>query len=111
MLNETFYVIFKHRAVCLTKLTTLSRSRSGRSYFRAYHIQCGPDGGSPFGTIHFLSSSHQKTCEKTWLRGEKMRHPVVFKHSGQETKTRLVNPKKTQRMTDMTCGQFELFLE
>ena len=95
-------------SVCLTKLTTLSRS-SGRSYFRAYHIQCGPDGGSPFGTIHFLSSSHQKTCEKTWLRGEKMRHPVVFKHSGQETKTRLVNPKKTQRMTDMTCGQFELF--
>ena len=38
-----------------------------------------------------------------------MRHPVVFKHFGQETKTRLVNPKKTQRMTDMTCGQFELF--
>ena len=54
-------------SVCLmTKLTSLSR-RSGRSYFRAYHIQCGPDGGSPFGTIHFLSSSHQKTCEKTWL--------------------------------------------
>ena len=90
-------------------LNWLRFQEAGAVELRAYHIQCGPDGGSPFGTIHFLSSSHQKTCEKTWLRGEKMRHPVVFKHSGQETKTRLVNPKKTQRMTDMTCGQFELF--
>ena len=36
-----------------------------------------------------------------------MRHPVVFKHFGQETKTRLVNQKKkTKWMTGMTCGQY-----